>query len=53
MAKFDEFKEANERYAASFDKGDLSMPPVWRIAVVTCIDVRLHLEQFLGLGTRT
>jgi hypothetical protein len=23
MARFDEFREANERYAASFDRGDL------------------------------
>ncbi len=27
MARFDEFREANERYAASFDEADLLMPP--------------------------
>ena len=27
MARFDEFREANERYAASLDLGDLPVPP--------------------------
>lgn len=49
MARFDEFKEANERYAASFDKGDLPAPPARQVAVVTCMDARLHPEEFLGL----
>ncbi len=49
MARFDEFKEANERYAAFFDKGDLPAPPARQVAVVTCMDARLHPEEFLGL----
>ncbi len=49
MAWFDEFKSANEQYAASFDKGDLQMPPARNVAVVTCMDARLHPEKFLGL----
>ncbi len=49
MAQFDEFREANERYAASFDKGDLPTPPARGVAVVTCMDARLHPEEFLGL----
>lgn len=49
MARFDEFREANERYAASFDRGDLLTPPALRVAVVTCMDARLHPEKFLGL----
>ncbi len=49
MARFDEFREANERYAASFDRGDLPSPPALRLAVVTCMDARLHPETFLGL----
>ncbi len=49
MARFDEFREANERYAASFDRGDLPSPPTRRVAVVTCMDARLHPEKFLGL----
>ncbi|CAN5268277.1 carbonic anhydrase [soil metagenome] len=50
MARFDEFKSANEQYAASFDKGDLPMPPARNVAVVTCMDARLHPEKFLGLN---
>lgn len=49
MAMFDEFLEANKRYAESFDKGDLPTPPARRVAVVTCMDARLHPEKFLGL----
>lgn len=49
MTRFDEFKEANERYAASFDKGDLPIPPARQVAVVTCMDARLQPEEFLGL----
>ena len=49
MASFDEFKQANERYAARFDKGDLPIPPARKVAVVTCMDARLDPEEFLGL----
>ena len=49
MATFDEFLEANRRYAESFDKGDLPIPPARRVAVVTCMDARLDPEAFLGL----
>ena len=48
MASFEEFKRANERYAAGFDKGDLPIPPARKVAVVTCMDARLHPAQFLG-----
>ena len=49
MASFDEFKRANEQYAAGFEGGDLPAPPARKVAVVTCMDARLHPEQFLGL----
>jgi carbonic anhydrase len=49
MARFDEFKSANEQYVVSFDKGDLPVPPARNVAVVTCMDARLHPEKFLGL----
>ena len=39
----------NERFAAGFDKGDLPMPPGKHVAIVTCMDARLHPETFLGL----
>jgi carbonic anhydrase len=48
VTEIDEFKAANERYVADFDRGDLSMPPARGVAVVTCMDARLHPEEFLG-----
>ena len=49
MTRFDEFVEANKEYAASFDQGDAPVPPARKVAVVTCMDARLHPEEFLGL----
>ena len=42
-------QSANEEYAASFEKGELPMPPGRRFAVVTCMDARLDPAKFLGL----
>ena len=50
MAEFDQFLTANAEYVASFDKGDLPMPPARHVAIVTCMDARLHPEKFLGLN---
>ena len=44
-----EFQDANARYAAKFDKGDLTAPPRRRVAVLTCMDARLDPARFLGL----
>src|SRR5947209_11811611 len=45
----DDMLQSNQRYADSFDRGDLPMPPARRVAVVTCMDARLHPEKLLGL----
>jgi carbonic anhydrase len=50
MARFDEFLQANESFAAGFDQGDLPMPPARKVAVVACMDARLHPEKALGLA---
>src|SRR5213080_4304679 len=50
MAELDTMLEANERYAAGFDKGGLGMPPARSVAVVACMDARLHPAEFLGLA---
>jgi carbonic anhydrase len=50
MAEVDTMLEANERYASAFDKGGLGMPPARAVAVVACMDARLHPAKFLGLG---
>jgi carbonic anhydrase len=49
MTTFDEFLSANQSYAKNFDQGDLPMPPGRRVAILTCMDARLHPEKFLGL----
>ncbi len=49
MSALDELLAANERYAASFSKGDLPVPPARKVAVLTCMDARLDPEKFLGL----
>src|SRR5690242_13298000 len=49
MAVTDELVEANEKYAAGFDQGGLPMPPARKVAVLTCMDARLHPSKFLGL----
>ncbi|ABU57429.1 MULTISPECIES: carbonic anhydrase [Roseiflexus] len=49
MTRFDEFLKANEAFAANFTHGDLAMPPARRVAVVACMDARLHPEKVLGI----
>jgi carbonic anhydrase len=49
MATIDRYLEKNKTYAESFTKGELPMPPARKLAVVTCMDARLHPSQFLGL----
>ena len=49
MSVVPEFLDADERYAASFAKGDLPMPPARAVAVLTCMDARLDPAKFLGL----
>jgi carbonic anhydrase len=45
----DELLANNESYAASFDKGDLPLPPAKKLAVVACMDARLNVYGILGL----
>lgn len=49
MAVTDEVLEANRRYAESFDQGGLPRPPRRKLAVVACMDCRLHVSKLLGL----
>ena len=50
MSTTDELLRNNERYANSFDKGDLPVPPAKQIAIVTCMDARLSPYVMLGLS---
>ncbi|QXJ22718.1 carbonic anhydrase [Actinomadura graeca] len=49
MSVTDELLANAERYAASFDKGDLPLPPGKGVAVVACMDARLNPYGVLGL----
>ncbi|KJV06532.1 beta-class carbonic anhydrase [Methylocucumis oryzae] len=50
MSVLTEVLMANRDYAASFEKGDLPMPPGRRFAVLTCMDARLDPAKFAGLS---
>jgi carbonic anhydrase len=45
----DQLLANNPAYVASFDKGDLPMPPGKKTAVVACMDARLNVYGMLGL----
>jgi carbonic anhydrase len=49
MSQTDELLAHNERYATGFDKADLPLPPARKVAVVACMDARLHVHGLLGL----
>jgi carbonic anhydrase len=46
----DELLANARRYAESFDKGDLPLPPGRQVAVVACMDARLNPYGLLGLS---
>src|SRR4051812_6124187 len=50
MSVTDELVRNAERYAASFDKGDLPLPPGRKVAIVACMDARLNPYGLLGLS---
>src|SRR5438128_2271946 len=49
MSVIQEFTGANERYAATFQKGNLPLPPARKVAVLACMDARLDPARVLGL----
>ena len=49
MSATDDLLRNNAAYAEGFDKGDLPIPPAKKVAVVTCMDARLHVHALLGL----
>lgn len=50
MTFTDQLLENAQSYAASFDKGDLPLPPARRVAIVACMDARLNPYALLGLS---
>ena len=49
MSTTDALLQNAEAYAASFDKGDLPLPPARKVAVLACMDARLNPYGVLGL----
>ncbi len=49
MGVTEELVAANEKFAQGYTLGQLPMPPARRVAVLACMDARLHPEKFLGL----
>ena len=49
MSTTDDLLRNAENYAASFDKGDLPLPPAKKVAVLACMDARLNPYGILGL----
>jgi carbonic anhydrase len=50
MSITDELLDNAARYAESFDRGDLPLPPAKGVAVVACMDARLNVYGLLGLN---
>lgn len=46
----DQALAANARFAARFDRADLSPLPAQHLAVLACMDVRVQVEEMLGLA---
>jgi carbonic anhydrase len=46
----DQLLENAQRYAETFDKAGLPMPPAKQVAVVACMDARLNPYGLLGLS---
>jgi carbonic anhydrase len=51
MTATNEVIRANKEYVRNFSHGTLSAPPARHLAIVSCMDARLTVEQFAGLKT--
>lgn len=49
MSSTDQFLANNARYAGTFEKGDLPIPPAKGAAIVACMDARIDPARLLGL----
>jgi carbonic anhydrase len=50
VSSTDDLLANNESYVASFDKGDLPVPPARKLAIIACMDARLNVYGVLGLA---
>ena len=49
MSNTDELVANNEKYAQTFDKGELPLPPARKLAIIACMDARVSPYALLGL----
>lgn len=49
MSVIDQLVQANETYAATFDRGHLPLPPARGLAILTCMDARILPAKAFGL----
>jgi len=49
MGVIHHFIDRNKEFVSRFRHGDKAMPPAQHLAVLTCMDARIHPEQVLGL----
>ena len=49
MTVTDDLIRNAESYAATFERGDLPLPPAKQVAVLACMDARLNVYGLLGL----
>lgn len=50
MSYFENFMKANQAYVALHGEEHLPIRPKTKVAIVTCMDSRLHVAQALGLA---
>ena len=50
MSYFEQFMQANQAYVALHGELNLPIKPKTRVAIVTCMDSRLHVAPALGLA---
>lgn len=50
MSYFENFMKANQAYVALHGEEHLPIKPKTKVAIVTCMDSRLHVAQALGLA---
>jgi carbonic anhydrase len=49
MGVIQRFIDRNKEFVSKFRHGDKAMPPAQHLAVLTCMDARIHPEKALGL----
>ena len=49
MSTTDQLLQNNDKYQADFAHGNKPMPPARKVAIVACMDARIHPTSALGL----